>query len=133
MAASRAQGFMLLEVLIAFVITILALSLIIGAASDALSGTGLSARYQEATIRAQSRMSAAADAGKPRLGERQGDDGGGFQWHERVLALRTNAAHAPDQAEPPFTLYGITVWISWKDGIATKSVRLDTQRVAAAP
>ena len=133
MAANDAQGFVLLEVLIAFIITILAVGLMIGVSSDAMRGTRTSARYQEATVRAQSRLAAVADAGIPILGEREGDDGGGFHWHERVTALRTDSNHADDKAAMPITLYGISVWITWRDGIATRSVDLNTQRAAAAP
>jgi general secretion pathway protein I len=120
------RGFALLEVLVAFIITILAVSLIIGATSDGLRGSRTAASYQEATVRAQSRLEAAANAGTPKLGERNGDDGGGFRWRERVAALRGSASPAQER---PLTLYEISVWIDWSDGIRTRSVRLDTQRV----
>jgi Tfp pilus assembly protein FimT len=133
MTPNGAQGFVLLEVLVAFVIAVLAVALMIGATSDALRGGETAALYQQATMRAQSRLSAVADAGPPRPGEREGDDGGGFRWHEHVAVLRTDAGRAPNDAAAPMALYGIGVWITWQDGISTRTVRLETQRVAPAP
>ena len=131
--AGDAQGFTLLEVLVAFIITALAVSLMVGTTSDAMRSTRKAARYQEATLRAQSRLAAAADAGKPRLGEREGDDGGGFRWHERVVILRTDGGQASGRAAALVSLYGIRVWISWHDGIAAQTVTLETERVAPSP
>jgi general secretion pathway protein I len=127
------EGFVLLEMLIAFAIAILAVGLMIAATSDAVRGAVTAARYQEATVRAQSRLAAAADNGKPALGERDGDDGGGFRWHERVLAEQTDTGRSAGEAAPPLTLYGITVWITWRDGMAAKSVTLETKRLGPPP
>src|SRR5271168_3154840 len=79
-----AQGFTLLEVMVAFVIGILALSAMIAAAGAALQASRTSAQYQDATVRAQSRLAEATAGTTLTPGEREGDDGGGYHWHVRV-------------------------------------------------
>ena len=120
---------MLLEVLIAFLIATLALGVIIGASTASLRAAQLAARYDEATVRAQSRLAEAVSGGTLPPGEREGSDGGGYRWRVRVTQAAGETPHAPEAGMAPETLYAITVWITWRDGPATRDVRLDTERI----
>jgi general secretion pathway protein I len=124
-----AGGFTLLEVLIAFVIAILALSTIIAASAGALQASRTAARYQDATVRAQSRL-AEATAGKTLApGEREGDDGGGYHWRVRVTPLVGAPTPPAQPPATPLTLYAVNVWITWQDGPGTRDVHLQTEQI----
>ena len=129
---SKDQGFTLLEVLIAFVIATLAIGVMIGVAAGSLQGSRTAARYNEAVVRAQSRMAEAVTAGALQPGEREGDDGGGYRWRIKVTQAMGVDAPAADQSSPPMTLYAVSVWISWHDGSQTRDVRLDTEHIGQA-
>lgn len=125
----RQGGFMMLEVLIAFVIATLALGVIIGAATGSLHATQIAARYQEATLRAQSRLAEAVNGGVLTPGDREGADGGGYRWHVRVTLAPGAEVRPVSDGALPETLYAVTVWITWRDGTGTREVRLDTERI----
>ena len=117
-----ADGFTLIEVLVAFIIAGLALAVLVHAGVEGLRASSLSARYQEALARAQSHLAAAVDASQP--GDRQGDEGDGFHWHVRTVPL----AHITT-SNGPATLLGVSVAISWGPPPG-RSVHLDTEQVA---
>jgi general secretion pathway protein I len=82
-----ARGFTLLEVMIAFVIAVLAPSALIAVAGAALQSSRTSARYQDATARGQSRLTEATAGKTLTLGEREGDDGDSYHWRVRVTPI----------------------------------------------
>jgi general secretion pathway protein I len=118
----RAHGFMLLEVMIAFVIATLALSAMIGVAAGSLRASLIAARYNEATVRAQSRLAEAINGGTLMPGEWEGSDGGGYRW-------RITVAPAAGDSAVPLALYAVSISISWREGGRTRDVRLDTERI----
>jgi prepilin-type N-terminal cleavage/methylation domain-containing protein len=92
---SRERGFTLLEVLVAFAIAALALTVLFRASGSGLAATQAAARYQEAVVRARSHLAALSrDAALP-IGEAEGDDGGGFRWRLRVTPVATATPAAP--------------------------------------
>ncbi|MGI4942078.1 MAG: type IV pilus modification PilV family protein [Janthinobacterium lividum] len=124
-------GFTLLEVLVAFVIAAMALTLLGMAGVAGLRGATLSARYQEAVVRARSRLAVLQVAPVP--GDRQGDDGDGFHWHVRVTPLATAdlpATHRFGSAGMPsqhLSLLSVAVAVSW--GTGAHAVELQTEQV----
>ena len=116
------SGFTLIEVLVAFIIAGLALSVLVNVGIEGLRASSLSARYQEALARAQSHLAAAVDASQP--GDRQGDEGDGFHWHVRTVPI-AHIAVASGQA----TLLAVSVAISWGPAPG-RSVQLDTEQLA---
>jgi general secretion pathway protein I len=115
-------GFTLIEVLVAFIIAGLALAVLLHGGVESLRASSLSARYQEALVRAQSHLAAAVDASQP--GDRQGDEGDGFHWHVRTVPL----GHINSPAGP-VTLLAVSVAISWGPPPG-RYVQLDTEQVA---
>ena len=125
-ARRRNGGFTLLEVLVAFAIAALALSLLARAALDGVRSADLSARYAEALVRARSHLAGVPSPPVP--GEFEGDDGGGYHWRLRVasdfrILTRQNLSIA---------LYDVTVAISWDEGDRRRVVTLATKRAALA-
>jgi general secretion pathway protein I len=135
-APTPEAGFTLLEVLVAFVIAALALSVLFQGSIDGLRSVRVSGQYQEALSRARSRL-AAVDVGAPLVpGTRQGDDGGGFRWETRVTpsaTAPTARGTAADLARGPRVgLYAVSVSVTWTDG-GNRQVRLDGLRTVALP
>ena len=127
----RAEGgFTLLEVLIAFLIAALALSVLFQGAVQSRAAVGIAARYGEALSRARSHLAALDAAGPPRAGDQQGDDGGGYRFRARTAPLETGAAR-PGGAAP--MLFSVAVSVSWETDGRTRTVQLDTRRLGAAP
>lgn len=131
------RGFTLLEVLVAAVIAALALGVLLQGALASLHSVRVSGHYQEAVSRARSHLAALDASGVLTLGEHQGNDGRGFHWRLQV----TPAASAPiamgdataQSRGPRVVLYAVTVVVSWDSDGGTRSVRLDSERVGAAP
>ncbi len=82
---AQARGFSLLEVMIALVISGLALASVFRSAMESTRATAAAAHYQEATSRARSHLDGVTAALVP--GETEGDDGGGYHWHVSVRAV----------------------------------------------
>jgi general secretion pathway protein I len=109
-------GFTLLEVLVAFVIAALASIVLYQAGFSGASESVAAARYQEAVVRAQSRL-ATLGVQTPLQPERlSGDDGGGFHWQIAIAAERANG---------PLTLYDVQV----AESFGTRVVTLATKRL----
>lgn len=131
------HGFTLFEVLVAFVIAALALSVLYQGALGGLLATRVSGHTEQAIARARSHLAMIGVGTAMVSGEQQGDDGGGYHW--RVLIRQTAVApvaHGDDAAVargPHAALYGVTVWISWQENDAVREVRLDSERVGLAP
>jgi general secretion pathway protein I len=130
-------GFMLLEVLVAFVIAALALGVLMEGAGDSARTTRAALDSAEAVVRARSRL-AALDHGGLVPGEREGDDGGGFRWRTVVTPLETAAdarsrAFLPPNAPlPRQTLYDVRVEIEWRADNGPRQFRLRSERLGPA-
>ena len=132
MTARRADGFTLLEVLIALAISAIALGILGALVESGLGIVGHAEEYIEATQRAQSRLEQVGAAIPLVPGEQSGDDGGGFSWDVTIAAPTTEAAPAAPApagllARP--ALYDVTVRIGWGKGTGARNVVLRTQRV----
>jgi prepilin-type N-terminal cleavage/methylation domain-containing protein len=129
------RGFTLLEVIIALIIAGMAAVVLFEAAGSGLHETQIASMYDQAIVRAKSRLAAATHGTKLAAGDWRGDDGGGFRWRLRVAPL-ANASLRPigvvgprAAASIPVVLYGVSVWIGWNEGGTERDVRLDTEQV----
>jgi general secretion pathway protein I len=116
--------------MIAFVIASLALAVLFRASLDGLGIANNASRYEDAVARARSRLAAVGASGYLQPGDTQGDDGGGFHWRLRIVALAV--AVAPKVSgiavnDEGATLYSVSVVESWDGG--GRSVVLNTERV----
>jgi general secretion pathway protein I len=129
------RGFTLLEVVIALIIAGMAAVALFEATGSGLMATHTAAMYDQAIVRAKSRLAATTFGTRLAPVDQRGDDGGGFRWHLRVApvaraALRPAGLVGPrGNASVPVVLYGVTVWIGWNDGGHEREVRLDTEQV----
>jgi general secretion pathway protein I len=129
------RGFTLLEMIIALMIAGLAAVALFEAAGSGLGETKTAAMYDQAIVRAKSRLAAATHGTKLVTGDWRGDDGGGFRWRLHVApvasaSLRPIGLIGPRaRASVPIVLYAVSVWIGWTDGGSERAVRLDTEQV----
>ena len=129
------KGFTLLEVIVALIIAGIAAVVLFQAAGTGLRATQTASMYDQAIVRAKSRLAAATHGTKLAAGDRRGDDGGGFRWRLHVApvasaALRPVGLVGPRAAKSiPVVLYAVTVWIAWSDGGTPRDVRLETEQV----
>jgi general secretion pathway protein I len=129
-------GFTLLEVMIALIIAGLAAAALFASAGSGLQATRNAAMYDQAIVRAKSRLAAATHGTRLAPGDWRGDDGGGFRWHLRVAPVASTSLRPPgkagSRAATPVVLYGVSVWVGWADGDTQRQVRLDTEQVGGA-
>lgn len=123
-------GFSLLEVLVALLITGIAFGALFQGALGGLRAADISGRTEEALSRARSRIAVLGQAAPITAGDRQGEDGGGYRWQERVAPVSQRAA-APGSVG--IALYRIEVRMSWGEGSAARSVTLETKRLGSTP
>jgi prepilin-type N-terminal cleavage/methylation domain-containing protein len=129
------KGFTLLEVIVALIIAGMAAAALFEAVGTGLHATQTASMYDQALVRAKSRLAAATHGTKLAAGDWRGDDGGGFRWRLHVAPLASAAVRPIGLAGPrgmqsiPVVLYGVSVWIGWSDGGSEREVRLDTEQV----
>ncbi|MBB5372211.1 type IV pilus modification PilV family protein [Acidocella aromatica] len=116
----RDSGFTLLEVMVAFVIAALASLVLYQVAFNASAQALTAAHYQEALVRAQSRLAALGPLTQLQPGRSAGDDGGGFSWEMSII---------PEQSNGQITLYAVRL----TERFGTRAVTLTTERVAPNP
>jgi len=128
---------MLLEVLVAFVIALMALGLLYSGGADGLSAARVAARTEEAVARARSRLTAECHGAKLSPGARSGDDGGGFAWKSEVTREESTSVvrGEADDPKPPLRadLWAVRVTITWPGGLRPHRVSLATRCLSIGP
>jgi general secretion pathway protein I len=116
----RVRGFSLLEMVVAMAILALALAALYQAASGATRNVRTDERYAYAVELARSLL--ANHAVVPLAGlQDNGETAGGFQW--RVAARPVDL---PRSALPVGSLQEIEVSVSWKDGVRSRQMALNS-------
>jgi general secretion pathway protein I len=134
--SKRAEaGFTLIEVMIAFVIAALAISLMYQGATGGLSASASAARTEEAISLAKSHLAVIGRGQGIAQQESSGVDGGGFAFHLHVAPIGTrqltltDSDRANDTKPTAAVLYDVLVTESWKDAGRTRQVTLGTHRL----
>jgi len=127
-------GFSLLELLVAFVILALTLSVMMRIFSGGLRNVGLADDYSRATLLAESRL---AELGvQPVEGEAEGEFDEKFRWHSTIRPWADDAdAQGVEAQQPlPVRLMEIEVRVAWgEQGGKVREVGLSTLQLASAP
>ena len=127
-------GFTLLEVIIAFAISALALGVLFNGTTTGLRATEQAGKYAEAISLAQSHLAAIGHGAAIAQQTTSGVDGDGFDWQLRIKPLSTRQLTLPDSdrandSQPTAAvLYDIEATETWKDGGRTRQLTLATHR-----
>ncbi len=127
----REGGFTLLEVLVALVIAGLAVAALVQGSLTGLQSARLAGHYDEALVRARSRLAALGQSGTLAAGTQEGDDGGGFHWRTEVAETASVPA-APGRPVPLPALYAVAVTVTWAMDGGERRVSLQSERVGSA-
>ena len=128
-AVNRQGGFSLLEVLVAFAILSVSLGVLLQVFGTGLRNTALAEDYTLAVLRAESLLAAIGRETPLAAGVSQGRIDGKFSWRSTVEPYtdRTLIGNLP--ALP----YRVVVEVFWQGPRRTRSVTLETLRLAPLP
>ena len=123
----RLQGYTLIEVLVAFVIMALALTVLLRIFSGGVRNVAVSADYAQAVLIAESRLATAGIDDTLAPGETDGVENGRFRW-TRVV---TDYEPAFDYRSTIKGLhaYHVTISVTWPNGDKERRVELNTVRL----
>ena len=132
--AARDGGFTLLEVIVAFAISALAVSILYEGTAGGLMATNSAGKMVEALSLAQSHIAAIGRGAPISQQDASGVDGDGFDWtlHIKPVATRqlalSDSDRANDTKETAAVLYDVVVTETWHEGIRHREVTLATRR-----
>jgi len=127
-------GFTLLEVIVAFVISALAVALLYQGTTGGLAATASASRTNEAVLLARSHLAAIGHGDAIAQQESSGVDGDGYSWHLHIRPIASREMNLSDSDRANDTkptnavLYDILVTETWQDGPRTRQVSLGTHR-----
>jgi general secretion pathway protein I len=133
-AGAEQSGFTLLEVIVAFAISALAVALLYQGTTGGLGATETASKTTEAVLLARSHLAAIGHGAAIAPQDSNGVDGDGYTWHLRIRPIATREMNLSDSDRANDTkptnavLYEILVTESWQDGRRTRAVALTTRR-----
>ena len=123
----RQTGYTLIEVLVAFMILALALTVLMRIFSGGLRNVSVSSDYAVATLIAESRLAATGVDVPLRPGETSGTEGERFEWTVSVQDYQPWPGYR--SAAKGVDAYRVTVTVEWPHGDNTRRVGLSTVRL----
>jgi general secretion pathway protein I len=123
----RQSGYTLIEVLVAFMILALALTVLMRIFSGGLRNVSVSSDYAVATLIAESRLAAAGIDMPLAPGEMSGTEGERFAWTVSVQDYQPWPGYR--SAAKGVDAYRVTVTVEWPHGDNTRRVGLSTIRL----
>jgi prepilin-type N-terminal cleavage/methylation domain-containing protein len=132
----NSAGFSLIEVLVALVITGLALAAIAGTFGSGLLAHQLSEQAATALALAEEKIAAAGALQPLRPATSGGEFAGRFRWQRTIAPYEDrpdNTATAADQSGAPLRLYRIEAGVAWREGWHNRRLSLATLRLGPPP
>jgi general secretion pathway protein I len=131
---ATSQGFTLLEILVAFTVMGVLLTVLLQVFSSGLRAAQLGEQYTRAVLLAQTKLaSLAVEEDGLKLGERVGHFDDAFEWRSRVIAYPTDAYPQPNELGVPVYPVSAMVKVTWQTGERQRSVSLKTLRLVPVP
>lgn len=123
----RSSGYTLVEVLVAFVILAMALSVLLRIFSGGVRNVGVSSDYAKAVLIAESRLATAGIDDTLAPGETDGVENGRFRWTRVVTDYEPSFGYRA--AVKGLRAYHVSVSVSWPNGDKERRVELNTVRL----
>lgn len=130
MARRHQRGFTLIEILVAFMILALSLSVIFRIFSGGLRNVALSEDYARAVLVAESQISVTGISEPLEYGVTSGEWDSRFRW-ERVVE-HYQAWEQDKELVTPLQAYRVTVNVDWEHGGRTRQITLSSVRLKQA-
>ena len=130
MFANRApqNGFTLIEVLVAFMILTLSLSVLFRIFSGGLSNVSVAGDYTQAVLLAESQLAVVGRSEPLDVGESYGEMDERFRW-QRIIERYTPWEDDTTSSTVPLSGYRITVQVSWTRNGRDRQFTLESLRV----
>ncbi len=127
----RAQGFTLLEILVAFTVMALVVAVLMRVFSGGLQGIGLAENYARASSLAESRLAAVGSEIPLQPGELTGTEADKYHWRIAIQAFEENKDPAQAQLGQPqavmrVQLFQVAVQVGWSEFGKDRQVALNT-------
>jgi general secretion pathway protein I len=129
--SSRIAGFTLIEILVAFVIAVLALSTLYRMASTGLGAESAAAHYSHALLVAESALEAVGSETPLTPGTSTPPIGDAYE-EELVIKPRPDLLPREYAVLGPYP-YAISVRVTWHEGRRARSIFLSTVRLGSPP
>ena len=126
----RSQGYTLIEVLVAFMILVLSLSVLLRIFSGGVRNLSLSAQYSHAVLIAESELAAANTPNTLVPGTTEGVTRDAFRWTRTVSGYQPAGHRLPGAILLP--AYQVDVTVEWDRAGKTRSVSLTGLRLGAS-
>jgi len=123
----RSRGYTLIEVLVAFMIMALALTVLLRIFSGGVRNVAVSSDYAQAVLIAESRLATAGIDDTLAPGETGGLENGRFRWTRVVSDYEPSFDYRP--AVDGLHAYRVAVSVSWPNGDKERRVELKTVRI----
>lgn len=123
----RNAGYTLIEVLVAFMILALALTVLLRIFSGGVRSVSVSSEYARAVLIAESRLAAAGIDGVLAPGETSGIDDDRYEWTRTVHEYTPSPDYKASVQNVP--AYFVTVSVAWPHGEGTRSIDISTIRL----
>jgi general secretion pathway protein I len=123
----RSRGYTLVEVLVAFVIMAMALTVLLRIFSGGVRNVAVSSDYAKAVLIAESRLATAGIDDTLAPGETDGIENGRFRWMRVVSDYEPSTDY--NSTVRGLHAYHVTVTVSWPNGEKERRVELSTVRV----
>jgi general secretion pathway protein I len=125
------RGFTLIEVLVAFMILTLSLSVLLRIFSGGLNNVAVAGDYAQAVLLAESQLAVVGRSEPLLVGQSYGESGQQFRWR------RTIESYLPWQDDTALTMpvsgYHVSVEVSWTHNGRDQQITLNSLRVQQRP
>ena len=123
----RSRGYTLVEVLVAFMIMALALTVLLRIFSSGVRNVGIASDYAQAVLIGESRLATAGIDEGLAPGETSGVEVDGFHWTRRVTTYEPSVEYATHVKGT--RAYFVTVTVTWPNGEKERSINLSTVKL----